>query len=140
MPSLNKVFVIGHLGKDPEVRFTGSGTAKASFSIAATEKWTDGNGQKQEHTEWFNVVAWGKLAETCGQYLNKGRPALVEGKMRTRTYDDKDGNKRYITELVADKVVFLGSNDGARDGSGQRAASTPSPGSGAQGADDDIPF
>ena len=106
--SLNKVLLIGNLGKDPEVRFTGTGRAVARFPLATSEVWNDAEGQRQERTEWHNVVVWGKQAETCGQYLAKGRQVFVEGSIRTRQYDDKDGNRRYMTEVIAQRVQFLG--------------------------------
>src|SRR5207237_2755260 len=110
--SVNKALLIGNLGKDPEVRFTASGRAVARFPVATSEVWNDAEGQRQERTEWHNVVVWGKQAESCGQYLSKGRQVFVEGSIRSRQYDDKDGNKRYITEVVARDVRFLGSAGG----------------------------
>ena len=110
--SVNKVILVGNLGKDPEVRFTGTGRAVARFPVATSEVWNDNDGQRQERTEWHNVVVWGKQAETCGQYLAKGRQVFVEGSIRTRQYDDKEGNKRYVTEIVARDVRFLGGNQG----------------------------
>ena len=112
--SLNRVLIIGNLGRDPEVRFTPSGKAVGRFPVATSDVWTDTEGQRQERTEWHNVVVWGKQAETCGQYLAKGRQVFVEGSVRTRQYDDKEGNKRYITEIVARDVRFLGGGGGAR--------------------------
>src|SRR6059036_1532447 len=106
--SVNKALLIGNLGKDPEVRFTASGRAVARFPVATSEVWNDAEGQRQERTEWHNVVVWGKQAETCGQYLAKGRQVYVEGSIRTRQYDDKEGNRRYITEIIAQRVQFLG--------------------------------
>ncbi|GIW42106.1 MAG: single-stranded DNA-binding protein [Candidatus Binatia bacterium] len=111
--SVNKAILIGNLGRDPEVRFTTGGRAVARFPLATTERWTDANGNPQERTEWHNIVVWGKQAETCGQYLSKGRQVYVEGTIRTRQYDDKDGNRRYITEVIARDVRFLGSAPGA---------------------------
>src|SRR5918996_5127154 len=108
MASVNKAIIIGNLGRDPEVRFTPSGRAVAKFPIATTESWTDQEGGRQERTEWHNIVVWGKQAESCGQYLAKGRQVYIEGPIRSRSYDDKDGNKRYITEIVAQRVQFLG--------------------------------
>src|SRR5690348_7988626 len=116
--SLNKVMLIGNLGKDPEVRFTGGGRAVARFPLATSEQWTDQSGQRQDRTEWHNVVVWGKQAETCGQYLAKGRQVFIEGSVRSRQYDDKEGQKRYITEIIAQRVQFLG----GRGESGGRAA------------------
>jgi len=138
--SLNKVMLIGNLGKDPEVRFTGGGRAVARFPLATSEVWNDAEGQRQERTEWHNVVVWGKQGETCGQYLQKGRQVYVEGSIRTRQYDDKDGNKRYITEVVAQRVQFLGSRggDAPRGGRDQGASEDMPPAPLPE--DDDIPF
>ena len=134
---VNKVIIVGNLGRDPEVRFTPSGRAVARFSVATTERWVDPQGQRQERTEWHNVVVWGKQAETCGQYLSKGRQVYVEGSLRTRSYDDRDGNKRYVTEIVARDVRFLG---GARVP--EQAGFTPPPGEEAipPEPEDDVPF
>ncbi len=112
MIGVNKVILIGNLGKDPELRYTPSGQPVATFSLATTERWTDRNGQRQDRTEWHNVVAWGKLGELVNQYLKKGRSAYIEGRITTRSWDDKDGNKRYKTEIVANQVHFLGSSAG----------------------------
>ena len=138
--SLNKVMLIGNLGRDPEVRFTPGGRAVARFPIATSDVWTDQEGQRQERTEWHNVVVWGKQAETCGQFLAKGRQVFVEGSIRSRQYDDKDGNKRYITEIIAQRVQFLGGRGGdsprggASGGGGDDVPPAPVP------DDDDIPF
>lgn len=105
---LNKAMVIGHLGGDPEMRYTQNGTAVTQFSVAASRKYQDSNGNQQEETEWFRVVAWNKLAETCAQYLSKGRLVYVEGRMQTRSWEGQDGQKRYTTELIAQEVRFLG--------------------------------
>jgi single-strand DNA-binding protein len=139
--SLNKVMLIGNLGKDPEVRFTGTGRAVARFSLATSEVWNDAEGQRQERTEWHNVVVWGKQAETCGQYLAKGRQVFIEGSIRTRQYDDKEGNRRYITEVNAQRVQFLGGGGGrgAETRGGGTADDAP-PGPPATPEDDDIPF
>ena len=139
--SVNKVLLIGNLGKDPEVRFTGSGQAVARFPVATSEVWNDKEGQRQERTEWHNVVVWGKQAEQCGQYLTKGRQAYIEGSIRTRQYDDKDGNKRYITEVIAQRVQFLGGRGGeaprgGREAGGGAEEMPPGP----LPEDDDIPF
>jgi len=109
MAGINKVIIVGNLGKDPELRHTPQGQAVCNFSIATSESWTDKGGQKQEKTEWHRIVVWGKLGELCGKYLQKGRQAYVEGKLQTRAWDDKDGQKRYTTEIVANTVQFLGS-------------------------------
>lgn len=140
---VNKVLLIGRLGGDPEVRYTSNGGAVANFTLATNESWTDKSGQKQERTEWHKVVVWGKLGELCGQYLSKGRQAYVEGRLQTRDWTDKEGNKRYTTEIVAQNVQFLGggaergasNNDYA--GSSDFAPSTA--GSGPV-AEDEVPF
>jgi single-strand DNA-binding protein len=106
--SVNKVLLIGRLGNNPEIRYTNTGTAVANFNLATSETWNDKNGQRQERTEWHRVVVWGKLAELCEKYLAKGRQCFVEGRLQTRSWDDKDGNKRYTTEVVATTVQFLG--------------------------------
>jgi len=108
MASVNKAILIGNLGKDPEIRYTPSGQAVVTFSLATTEKWRDKDGQLQERTDWHNIVAWGKMAETANEYLKKGRPVYIEGRIQNRSYDDKDGNKRYISEVVAQRLQFLG--------------------------------
>ena len=107
--SVNKVIILGRLGQDPELKHTPSGAAVCNFSLATSETWNDkSSGQKQEKTEWHRVVVWGKLAELCNQYLAKGRQAFVEGKLQTRSWDDKDGNKKYTTEINATTVQFIG--------------------------------
>jgi single-strand DNA-binding protein len=142
MASVNKVILVGNLGKDPEVRFTPSGRAVAKFPVATTDSWVDQESGRQERTEWHNIVVWGKQAESCGQYLAKGRQVYIEGSIRSRSYDDKDGNKRYITEIVAQRVQFLGGSGGPRpqqyEGGGPSGdfdefAGGPAP-------EDDIPF
>lgn len=120
MASVNKVIIIGNLGNDPEKRVTGSGQVVVNFNLATNEQWTDKGGQKQERTEWHRIVVWGQQAENCAQYLSKGRPVYVEGKLQTRKWDDKDGNTRYTTEIVAQRVQFLGS--GADKGSGSSSS------------------
>jgi single-strand DNA-binding protein len=127
MAGVNKVILIGNLGKDPELRYTPSGQPTANFSLATTERWTDKNGQKQERTEWHNIVAWGKLAELVNQYLKKGRSAYVEGRISTRSWDDRDGNKKYRTEIVANQIQFLGGSPGQP--AGDAASGTPEPAS-----------
>lgn len=107
--SVNKVILVGNLGKDPELRYTPSGAAVATFSIATTNPFKDKEGNKQ--TEWHNIVAWRQLAEICGKFLHKGKQVYIEGRIQTRSYDDRDGNKRYITEIVADQMQMLGSRD-----------------------------
>jgi len=122
MASLNKVMLIGNLGKDPEIRFTPDGTQVASFSIATSENWTDKSGNRQERTEWHNIVAWNKLADLAKRFLQKGRQVYVEGRIRTREWDDRDGNKRRTTEIVATNMVLLGSKPG-----GAEYGSSPQP-------------
>tara|TARA_B100001971_G_scaffold91031_1_gene83987 strand:- start:55884 stop:56339 length:456 start_codon:yes stop_codon:yes gene_type:complete len=112
--SVNKVIILGRLGQDPELKYTPSGAAVCNFSLATSETWNDkASGQKQEKTEWHRIVVWGKLAELCNQYLSKGRQAFVEGKIQTRSWEDKDGNKRYTTEISAQTVQFIGGQAGA---------------------------
>lgn len=106
--NVNKVTLIGNLGNDPEVRYTGSGVPVCNFRMATNERWNDKQGKRQERTEWHRIVVWGKLAEICGQYLSKGRTVHIEGTLRTRSWDDRDGNKRYTTEIHAKEVNFLG--------------------------------
>ena len=111
--SLNKVMLIGHVGKDPEIRYTGAGKPIASFSLATNESWKDKtSGQLQERTEWHNIVAWDRLAEICGQYVKKGKKIYVEGRIQTDSYDDKDGVKKYFTKINANDVMFLDSAPG----------------------------
>jgi single-strand DNA-binding protein len=107
MASLNKIMVIGNLGTDPEMRFTPNGNQVTSFRIASTRTYTTSEGEKQQETEWFTVTTWGKLAETCNQFLAKGRRAYVEGRLRTRNWEGQDGQKRFNTEIVANTVIFL---------------------------------
>lgn len=119
--SVNKVILLGRLGQDPELKYTPGGAAVCNFSVATTEAWTDKQGQKQEKTEWHRIVVWGKLAELCNQYLAKGRQAFVEGRLQTRSWDDKDGTKRYTTEIMASTVQFIGgatANNNANASSG----------------------
>ena len=110
--SFQRVILVGHLGADPEVKYTQGGQAVANMRVATSESWKDSAGARQERTEWHSIVAWGDQAEACGKYLGKGRLVAVEGKLQTRTYD-KDGQKHYKTEIRADRVTFLG-GDGAR--------------------------
>lgn len=109
MTSFNKVILIGNLGKDPELRHTAGGQAVCHFSIATSEKWKGKTGEWEERTEWHNIVVWGKQAEYCKEYLSKGRTVYVEGRLQTSSWDDKEGNKKYKTEVVAITVRFLGS-------------------------------
>ena len=141
--SLNKVLIIGNLGSDPELRNTPSGQSVATFNVATNRKWTDKAGQNQEQTEWHRIVVWGRQAENCQQYLSKGRQVFIEGRLQTRQWDDKDGNKRYTTEIVAQSVQFL--NGGQRGQATDTGPSAPAfddspPMAAAVGGDDDIPF
>jgi single-strand DNA-binding protein len=104
---INKVILIGNLGADPEIRYTQSGTPVASFTIATTERWKDKEGNQQEQTEWHRIVAWRRLAEICGEYLNKGSKVYIEGKLQTRKWQDQNGNDRYTTEIVAREMKML---------------------------------
>lgn len=146
--TLNKVILIGRLGKDPEMRYTPQGVAVTTFNVATNESYKDREGKEVENTEWHRVVAWRKLAEICGQYLKKGSLVYIEGKLKTRTYDDKDGVKKYITETIADQMQML---DSKRDstGGGERSTAThdtggmnsyTEPATNASSAEDDLPF
>jgi len=109
MSSLNKILLIGHLGRDPEIRYTPDGAPVATFSLATSENWTDKSGSRQERTEWHNIVAWTRLAELSKKYLVKGRQVYIEGRLRSREWTDRDGNKRRTTEVIASQMVLLGS-------------------------------
>jgi single-strand DNA-binding protein len=147
MASLNKVMLIGNLGRDPEIRFTPDGSQVASFSIATTESWTDKSGNRQEKTEWHNIVAWAKLADLSKRFLQKGRQVYIEGRIRSREWDDRDGNKRRTTEIIASNMVLLGSKpQGGSDYAPvpqavSRPAADMDPGPGDNMiTDEDIPF
>ena len=139
MAGLNKAILIGNLGRDPEVRYTPNGLAVANFSIATSETWTR-EGEKETRTEWHRIVAFGKLGEICGEYLAKGKQVYIEGRIQTRDWTDRDGNKRYTTEIVASNMLMLG----ARDMAGRAPSSTPEPSPDfpnfPNDKDDDIPF
>ena len=117
MASVNKVILIGNLGKDPETRYLPSGDAVTNFSIATSEKWKSKSGEQQEHTEWHRISMFGKVAEIAGEYLKKGSPVYVEGRIRTRKWQDKEGQDKYTTEIVADRMQLLGSRGGGSGGS-----------------------
>lgn len=134
MASVNRVILIGNLGQDPSIKYTPSGTAVANFSIAVNEKWKGKDGKTEERTEWVKIVAWNKLAEICGEYLSKGRPVFVEGRLQTREYEAKDGGKRYVTEVIAQSIQFLGG--GESKSSGRTEQNDPAP----TEIDGDIPF
>jgi single-strand DNA-binding protein len=149
--AINKAILVGNLGKDPELRYTASGQAVATFSLATTEKFKNKGGEQQERTEWHNIVAWGPLAEICGKYLVKGKQVYVEGRIQSRSYDDRDGNKRYVTEIVISDMQMLGGRPGedaggaaARPARAAAAAPTREPIAVPEDApfnpDDDIPF
>jgi len=140
--SVNKAILIGNLGKDPELRYTPSGKAVATFSLATTERWSGDDGQKNESTTWHNIVAWGKQAEVINEYLKKGRQVYIEGRIQNRSYDDKEGNKRYISEVVVQNFQFIG-NKGDRAGAGPSDPGMPNDvpsGPGPGGDDEDLPF
>jgi len=108
MAGVNKAILVGNLGTDPELRYTPSGKAVANFSLATNEQWTNKDGEKEERTEWHRIVAWGRLGEICGEYLGKGSQVYIEGKIQTRPWEDRDGNKRYTTEIIAQTMQMLG--------------------------------
>lgn len=142
MAGVNKVILVGRLGADPELRYTPSGAAVANFTMATSENWKDKEGQKQEKTEWHKIVVFAKLAEICGQYLNKGKQIYIEGRIQTRQWEDRDGNKRYTTEIVANQMQMLGSPSQNQ----QQAAPAGAPGNAPRAGEneppelDDIPF
>ena len=139
MASVNKAIILGNLGRDPELRHTPGGKAVATLRIATNEVWTDQSGERQERTEWHTVVVWGRQAENCNQYLKKGRSVYIEGRLSTRKWQDKDGKDRYSTEIVADRVQFIGGGTGGGGGGREfedQSLEPPPPG----GGGDDIPF
>lgn len=157
MASVNKVILVGNLGKDPETRYTPDGAAITNITLATTDTWKDkATGEKKEATEWHRVAFFGKLAEIAGQYLKKGRPVYIEGRIRTRKWQDKEGQDRYTTEIIADQMQMLGSREGmggpshdddggsaparAPAGGGARSAPAKKPAGGFDDMDDDIPF
>ena len=144
MGSVNKVILVGNLGRDAELRYTPSGAAVATLNMATTEVWNDKAGQKQEKTEWHRVILWGKSAESLAEYLTKGKQIYVEGRLQTRQWDDKDGNKRYTTEVRALQVVLLGGRGGERMAEPAAAPAAPMDHETKEPAreltDDDIPF
>ena len=153
MASVNKVILIGNLGADPETRYLPSGDAVTNIRMATTDTWKDKSGEKQEHTEWHRIAFFGKLAEIAGEYLKKGSPVYVEGRIRTRKWQDKEGQDRYSTEIVADRMQLLGSRGGgseaaarepkaaaAESGGGKPAAKKGGGGASFEDMDDDIPF
>lgn len=140
---LNKCMIIGNLGADPEMRYTANGDAVTTFRVATSRTYTTTSGERRDETEWFRVVTWRRLAEICSQYLSKGRQVYVEGRLQTRSWDGQDGQKHYMTELVAEEVKFLGGRDGgAGGGGGGRYAPGLPVGADAEGdiEPDDLPF
>lgn len=146
MSGVNKVILIGNLGSDPTVRYTPQGTAVANFNIATSERFTNKSGEKEERTEWHRIVAWGKLAEICQQYLKKGKQVYIEGRLQTRNWEDQQGQKRQTTEVVANNMTMLGrAGEGGGGGGGgdfapQDFQSEPAPQGAATTTDDDLPF
>jgi len=155
MASVNKVILIGNLGADPETRYLPSGDAVTNIRIATTDSWKDKSGEKQEHTEWHRVAFFGKVAEVAGEYLKKGSPVYVEGRIRTRKWQDKEGQERFSTEIVADRMQLLGGRGSAGGGmvgsgegasrepvaaGGNTAKAAPRKGGAFDEMDDDIPF
>jgi single-strand DNA-binding protein len=152
MASVNKVILIGNLGADPETRYLPSGDAVTNIRIATTENWKDKSGDKQEHTEWHRISFFGRLAEIAGEYLKKGSPVYIEGRIRTRKWQDKEGQDKYSTEIVADRMQLLGGRGGGGGGDGGGMREAPAGGGGAKAPakkggggsfddmDDDIPF
>jgi len=138
MASINKVILVGYLGSDPEIRYTPSGAAVTNFRMATKEQWATKEGERQERTEWHKIVVWGKLGEICGQYLHKGSMVYIEGRLQTRAWDDRDGNKRWTTEIIAQGMQML---DRAEK-SGQPASfdDGPSHGETTDIREDEIPF
>ena len=155
MAGVNKAILVGNLGRDPELRHTPNGQAVVNFTLATSETWTDKSGERQERTEWHRIVVWGRTAEMCNQYLSKGRTVYVEGRIQTREWEDKEGNKRYTTEINAQNVNFIGPRtDGGGGGGGgysggggggrndgpMDSGAPMGGGAGSGPVDDDIPF
>ena len=155
MASVNKVILIGNLGRDPETRYTTGGDAVTNLRIATTETWKDKSGEKQERTEWHTVVLFGRQAEIAGEYLKKGRPVYIEGRLQTRKYTDKEGVEKYATEIVGDRMQLLGGREGGGGSDVEFSGGAAARGSGSSGGkpsgggakktnaddlDDDIPF
>ena len=137
MAGVNKAILIGNLGADPEKRVTPDGRARTSFRVATSERWKNKSGELQERTDWHNIITWGQQAEVCAQYLSKGRPVYIEGKIRNRSWEDNDGKKKYITEIQADKVQFLGSRNST---STNQSSGTTDSAPGFDPNSDDVPF
>lgn len=144
MASLNKVMLIGNLGKDPEMKYTANGKAVTTFSLACSRTYNANDGERREETDWFDIVAWEKLAELCSQFLQKGRKAYVEGRLHTRSWEGQDGQKRYRTEVIAQTVLFLDSAGGGGGGAARMErfddGGAPAPVNGDRVDPDDLPF
>ncbi|MBM4334427.1 MAG: single-stranded DNA-binding protein [Deltaproteobacteria bacterium] len=143
MAGVNKVIIVGNVGRDPELRTTQGGQNVSTFSVATNERFKDKSGEWQDRTEWHRVVAWGRLAEICGEYLKKGRQVYIEGRLQTRDWEDKDGHKRYTTEVIAQSMQMLGSPRGGGDEPSSRSGGDfeySAPGGSGGGGDDEIPF
>lgn len=156
--SVNKIIVLGHLGANPELKYLPSGQAVCEMRVATSETYRDRNDQPAERTEWHRITVWGKTAENCSKFLQKGRQVYVEGRLQTRSWDDKEGKKQYMTEIVANQVVFLGGGGGRSEGAGEQASegrpssnsgrfsrppvadTNPAVDSGSFPSEDDIPF
>jgi single-strand DNA-binding protein len=137
---INKAILVGRLGRDPEVRYTPDGTMVTNFTLATDEQWKDKNGEKVQKTEWHRIVTFGKLAEICGKYLVKGKLVFVEGRIQTRSWEDKDGVKRFTTEIVASNMQMLDSK-GQKDADvGRDEPPSPNPAADAPMPNDDVPF
>ncbi len=152
--SMNKVMLLGNLGRDPEVRYTASGKAVATFTVATSFQWRDQDGNNQERTEWHRVVAWGRLGEVCGEYLSKGKQVFIEGRIQSREWEDQDGNKRTTVEIIANDMIMLGGGGQSQSRTDQEQPRRQAPPSGRPAApaarkiddyyppppEDDIPF
>ncbi len=139
MAGVNKAILVGNLGRDPELRTTQNGQSVVNFTLATSETWTDKSGERVERTEWHRIVVWGRTAEMCAQYLSKGRTVYVEGRIQTREWEDKDGNKRYTTEINASTVNFIGPRTSGGGGSGGGASTGGTSGAGEPRGGDDEP-
>jgi single-strand DNA-binding protein len=138
MAGLNKVILIGNVGRDPELRYTASGQPVANFSLATSEAWTNRDGEREQRTEWHRIVAWGRLAEICGEHLSKGKQVYIEGRLQTRDWEDREGNKRRTTEITAQQLLMLGRRGDAPGGGVSEGEGPAEPD--AEEGSDDIPF
>jgi single-strand DNA-binding protein len=141
MAGLNKVMLIGNLGKDPEMRYTANGKAVTTFSLAVSRQFSGGEGERREETEWFDIVTWERTAELCSQFLQKGRQTYIEGRLHTRSWEGQDGQKKYRTEVIAERVLVLGQGGGGGGGPRPMPEYEDGPGGGGGNVDpDDLPF